>query len=869
MSKKKSSVILSLIILIASTCGITKAKSLYAGESDSWVVYRNIGGTSAEEIYMELGGSGASITVYTDRSAWESAVNYDFEEEFFTDTTLNPGVSVITDNGYIDNVNRWWWDQVIPVEQPGGPTTTTWIFADAIIGYGGNWDPAGPGGPGTNIQLYLDGTPVSPEIPNSFAGNFFGVVSTVPFNQVLVSAGTYPYGWCERYTLDNMVYAIPSTSAVNLTKVDDVNDGNCVGPGDEITYTIDYNYPAGPSLPDIHDVNLIDYLPEEVEFISASGNWVQPDSNTVIWNMGTLEPNESGFVTLTVKVKPCVQPCSTIRNRCKLRSSGQVLKSAGENTPVCCPSGSTALMPTRGFYGGRLKIIDINSGTVTYEVNFAPSEQPMADVDVVVTPDGSTALMPTRGFYGGRLKIIDINSGTVTYEVNFAPSEQPMAGVDVVVTPDGSTALMPTSDFGGGHLKIIDINSGTVTYEVNFAPSEQPMADVDVVVTPDGSTALMPTRDFGGGHLKIIDIGSGTVTRQINFGPSEQPLKGVDVTLTSNPYIVLMPTGDFGGGHLKIIDIRSGTVRQINFGPSEQPLEGVDVAACSSEGPSYPVSLDEDFVHTAGAGNYLVVDDFERYISSLADTWKAAGNATVSLSMDTVYEGAQAMAIDYNNTAVPYYCEAYADANGPNCLEINDVNWLKEGVKALSLWFYGTADNDANEQMYMKLTDGTHTKSVMYDGDMNDVREEQWHEWNIDLAAFTGVTLTNVTRITIGFGDGIEPGYSWGSSTVYFDDIRLYATSCVLSKRSDAFAKVDFAPGGEPAGDCVVDNQELVMMAETWLEGDYTVDGNETIYHPFSPAELYEEEPEGQRVVNFKDFAVLADKWLTEEMFPR
>jgi hypothetical protein len=36
-----------------------------------------------------------------------------------------------------------------------------------------------------------------------------------------------------------------------------------------------------------------------------------------------------------------------------------------------------------------------------------------------------------------------------------------------------------------------------------------------------------------------------------------------------------------------------------------------------------------------------------------------------------------------------------------------------------------------------------------------------------------------------------------------------------------------------------------------------------------SPAELYSEEDQGKKVIDFKDFALLAQRWLTEEMFPR
>jgi len=162
----------------------------------------------------------AAITVYTDRSAWESAVGA-YDEEFFDDAILNPGVSVVTDNGLVQagsgvlGPDGVWWDRVIP-----GEATTTWSFANPLVGFGAYWDLAGPGGPGTGIALTLDGELVGTEIVNSTQGGFFGVTSTTPFNAVLVAAGTDPIGWAETYEMDNMVTStIPAPGAILLSSI--------------------------------------------------------------------------------------------------------------------------------------------------------------------------------------------------------------------------------------------------------------------------------------------------------------------------------------------------------------------------------------------------------------------------------------------------------------------------------------------------------------------------------------------------------------------------------------------------------------------------------------------------------------------------
>jgi hypothetical protein len=77
---------------------------------------------------------------------------------------------------------------------------------------------------------------------------------------------------------------------------------------------------------------------------------------------------------------------------------------------------------------------------------------------------------------------------------------------------------------------------------------------------------------------------------------------------------------------------------------------------------------------------------------------------------------------------------------------------------------------------------------------------------NIDLANFTG--LTSVTSLTIGIkGAG-------SSGTVYIDNIRLYPSRCL--------------PGTELAGDlngdCVVDEDDLAIITDNWLNGSLAVE---------------------------------------------
>ena len=88
--------------------------------------------------------------------------------------------------------------------------------------------------------------------------------------------------------------------ALNITKTDDVADGVCVNPGDQITYTICYDNLLNQY--DIHNVTIVDTLPANVSFVSATGGGTY-NPHTVTWNIGTVTAGASEVcVTLTVRV---------------------------------------------------------------------------------------------------------------------------------------------------------------------------------------------------------------------------------------------------------------------------------------------------------------------------------------------------------------------------------------------------------------------------------------------------------------------------------------------------------------------------------------------------------------------------------------
>ncbi|MHC4575360.1 MAG: LamG domain-containing protein [Planctomycetota bacterium] len=244
--------------------------------------------------------------------------------------------------------------------------------------------------------------------------------------------------------------------------------------------------------------------------------------------------------------------------------------------------------------------------------------------------------------------------------------------------------------------------------------------------------------------------------------------------------------------------------------------------------------------------NYLVIDDFESYgivSNTITDTWydgirfllvepwfdyingAALGIGARYPEMedkDPVKGGLQSMWYSYNNTGqlyswtFDYYSEATLPFDPPKDL-------TEYGVTALVVWFYGDPLADANVpqcQMYMALGDDSNNLARVdyghYPGqDMNDILEEEWFEWNLDIQDFRdqGVDVCDVNKINIGFGyrDSNVPG---GIGDIYFDNLRVYLPRCVATI---------LKPSADISSNCKVDIADVAIVARDWLLCDFTV----------------------------------------------
>ncbi len=177
--------------------------------------------------------------------------------------------------------------------------------------------------------------------------------------------------------------------------------------------------------------------------------------------------------------------------------------------------------------------------------------------------------------------------------------------------------------------------------------------------------------------------------------------------------------------------------------------------------------------------DYLIVDNFEDYNDypphEIWATWTDGygipeNGSTVGYPNPNWHAGehyVETTIVHGGNQSMPLFYENNFKYSQTERTLSPAQDWTRNGIKALSLCFYGDPNN-AVEQMYVKINGSR----VVYDGDPAAITRALWTRWNIDLAPL-GADLSNVTKLAIGFGDpaNLRAG---GSGLVFIDDIKLY-----------------------------------------------------------------------------------------------
>jgi uncharacterized repeat protein (TIGR01451 family) len=137
-----------------------------------------------------------------------------------------------------------------------------------------------------------------------------------------------------------------SYNPLNLSKVDDI--GTCVYTGDNINYGICYDNSLNTF--DVHNVTIIDTVPENVSFVSASGGGTYNSvTHTVTWNIGTVTAGApEACVTLVVRVNAGAEN-TTLTNCGRIDSDETGPTTQCEDTNVCAGPPSPPAVPVPGL----------------------------------------------------------------------------------------------------------------------------------------------------------------------------------------------------------------------------------------------------------------------------------------------------------------------------------------------------------------------------------------------------------------------------------------------------------------------------------------------------------------------------------------
>ncbi len=271
---------------------------------------------------------------------------------------------------------------------------------------------------------------------------------------------------------------------------------------------------------------------------------------------------------------------------------------------------------------------------------------------------------------------------------------------------------------------------------------------------------------------------------------------------------------------LEWVEAEFATGRELWFGPQGSMQKvSPDPAGASFDpgvlqaGQTYQWRVDEigssvpGFVYSFTTAEAIVIDDFESYPldSSLKLNWdpNAGGAGNIFVETGNVYEGSQAMRLEYNNDTSPFYKETTRKFDTPQ-------DWLSNNIVALTLNFRGEDDN-AQQPLYLRIEDDNGASfEITHDHDYA-VQTETYRQADIDLSEFSdnGVDLSQVKKLTIGVGNKSSSPGQGGANRIYIDYIRLYQPRCLNLDNLDL--------RGDVNNDCMINLYDLAILANGWL----------------------------------------------------
>jgi uncharacterized repeat protein (TIGR01451 family) len=158
----------------------------------------------------------------------------------------------------------------------------------------------------------------------------------------LLAAGTHGRG---AFTTSN-----PTASPALVVSTSD--SGTPVGPGSDITYTINVRNTGNA---DATGVTISDPIPDRTDFVSASDGGRESDERAV-WRGLTVPAGGTRSVTLTVRISPTLRPSVTsiVNDQVRVTSDQHANTSGSPHTTPIAPAHSVAVTPATQTDGTRV-----------------------------------------------------------------------------------------------------------------------------------------------------------------------------------------------------------------------------------------------------------------------------------------------------------------------------------------------------------------------------------------------------------------------------------------------------------------------------------------------------------------------------------
>ncbi|WP_167854876.1 COG1361 S-layer family protein [Mangrovimicrobium sediminis] len=149
-------------------------------------------------------------------------------------------------------------------------------------------------------------------------------------------------------------------SSAPILRLDKRATRDFVAAGEQLTYTLDYSNQGNSNAA---GVVLVDHLPPEVSFVSATGGG-SPSGADVTWNIGSLPAGSSGSVSVTVQVDSPISSGIVIPNAASISATG-VPPLAAPLVPVLVLSAPQFTLDKQAS----ASVVDAG-GTVSFEIDY-------------------------------------------------------------------------------------------------------------------------------------------------------------------------------------------------------------------------------------------------------------------------------------------------------------------------------------------------------------------------------------------------------------------------------------------------------------------------------------------------------------------